>query len=76
MGVLADATADENFCRSVVEGIGKGAQIKTERGIVRLTATQMYSQLRGDPGAPLTINATAGQSSNTTVRVGEMFFLK
>jgi maltose alpha-D-glucosyltransferase/alpha-amylase len=36
----------------------------------------MYSQLRGDPGSPLTISQTAGQSSNTTVRVGEMFFLK
>jgi maltose alpha-D-glucosyltransferase / alpha-amylase len=32
--------------------------------------------LRGDPAAPLTISQTAGQSSNTTVRVGEMFFLK
>jgi maltose alpha-D-glucosyltransferase/alpha-amylase len=36
----------------------------------------MYSQLRGDPASPLTISQTAGQSSNTTVRVGEMFFLK
>jgi maltose alpha-D-glucosyltransferase/alpha-amylase len=41
VGVLADATADENFCRSVVEGIGTGAEIKTERGMVRLSATQM-----------------------------------
>ena len=52
------------------------ALIKTERGIVRLLATQMYTQLRGDPASPLTISQTAGQSSNTTVRVGEMFFLK
>ena len=76
VGVLADATSDENFCRSVVEGIGSGADIKTERGIVRLSATQMYSQLRGDPASLRTISQTAGQSSNTTVRVGEMFFLK
>jgi len=76
VGVLADATADENFCRSVVEGIGQGADIKTDRGSVRLSATQVYSQLRGDPTTPLHISQTAGQSSNTTVRVGEMFFLK
>src|SRR6202048_1973674 len=76
VGVLADATADENFCRSVVEGIGTGAEIKTERGMVRLSATQMYSHLRGDPTSPLTISQTAGQRSNTTVRVAEMFFLK
>src|SRR6185369_14088052 len=76
VGVLADATADENFCRSVVEGIGTGAEIKTEHGMVRLSATQMYPQLRGDPTSPLTMSQTAGQSSNTTVRIGEMFFLK
>ncbi|RDJ93440.1 hypothetical protein B4Q13_21870, partial [Lacticaseibacillus rhamnosus] len=35
----------------------------------------MFSQLRGDPSSPLNISQTAGQSSNTTVRVGEMFFL-
>src|ERR1700730_3628063 len=56
VGVLADATADENFCRSVVEGIGTSAEIKTERGMVRLSATQMYPQLRGDPASPLTIS--------------------
>src|SRR3981081_748226 len=76
VGGLADPTADENFCRSVVEGIGTGAEIKTERGMVRLSATQMYPQLRGDPASPLTISQTAGQSSKTTVRVGDMFFLK
>src|SRR5262249_29029362 len=63
VGVLADATSDENFCRSVVEGIGTGTEIRTERGIVHLNATQVYSQLRGDPSTPLTISATAGQSS-------------
>jgi len=76
VGVLADATADENFCRSVVEGIGTGAEIKTEHGMVRLSATLMYPQLRGDPTSPLTMSQTAGQSSNTTVRIGDMFFLK
>ncbi|HUI61937.1 MAG TPA: maltose alpha-D-glucosyltransferase [Steroidobacteraceae bacterium] len=76
VGVLADATADENFCRAVVEGIGAGAEIRTERGLVRLTQTSRYAQLRGDPGAPLAVTATAGQGSNTTVRVGDQFFLK
>src|SRR3954466_457999 len=76
VGVLADAPSDENFCRSVVEGIGKGTDIKTDRGIVHLSPTQMFAQLRGDPATSLHISQTAGQSSNTTVRVGEMFFLK
>jgi maltose alpha-D-glucosyltransferase/alpha-amylase len=76
VGVLADATSDENFCRSVVEGMSTGAGIRTERGVVRLSSTQVYEQLRGDPSSPLTISPTPGQSSNTTVRVGDMFFLK
>jgi maltose alpha-D-glucosyltransferase / alpha-amylase len=76
VGVLADATSDENFCRSVVEGMGTGAEIRTERGHVKLSATSMYAQLRGDPTSPLTISQTSGQSSNTTIRVGDMFFLK
>src|SRR6201996_7707700 len=75
-GVLADATSDENFCRSVVEGIGSGAEIRTEHGNVKLSATSVYEQLRGDPGSPLNISQGEGQSSNTTVRVGDMFFLK
>jgi maltose alpha-D-glucosyltransferase/alpha-amylase len=76
VGVLADACTDENFCRSVVESIGTGDEIKTERGKVRLAPTKRYAQLRGDPATPLTISPTAGLSSNTTVRVGDMFFLK
>jgi len=39
VGVLADATSDENFCRSVVEAMATGADIHTERGQVRLSAT-------------------------------------
>ena len=76
VGVLADATSDENFCRSVVEGIGEGAEIRTAGGVVKLTAGRMYTELRGDVTSPLTVSQTAGQSSNTTVRVGDMFFLK
>ncbi|HVO45097.1 MAG TPA: maltose alpha-D-glucosyltransferase [Steroidobacteraceae bacterium] len=76
VGVLADATADENFCRAVVEGIGAQAEIRTERGLVRLTPSSCYAQLRGDPGTPLAVSPATGQGSNTTVRVGEHFFLK
>jgi maltose alpha-D-glucosyltransferase/alpha-amylase len=76
VGVLADACSDEHFCRSVVEAMGSGAEIRTERGVVSLSSTSMYALLRGDNAAPLTISPTTGQSSNTTVRVGDMFFLK
>ncbi len=76
VGVLADATSDENFCRSVVEAMGAGAEIRTEGGQVKLNSTSVFAQLRGDPAAPLAITPLSSQSSNTTVRVGDSFFLK
>jgi maltose alpha-D-glucosyltransferase / alpha-amylase len=76
VGVLADATLDEDFCRSVVEGIEVGTQIRTEKGVVHLLATQRYPEIRGDASAPLAVSPLSALSSNTSVRVGDMFFLK
>jgi maltose alpha-D-glucosyltransferase / alpha-amylase len=76
VGVLADATLDEAFCRSVIEGIEVGAEIRTEKGSVRLFATQRYSDIRGDAPGPLPITAMSALSSNTSVRAADVFFLK
>ena len=76
VGVLADATLDEDFCRSIVEGIESGTQIRTENGLVALLATQRYRDIRGTEPPPLAVSPMGALSSNTSVRVGEMFFLK
>ena len=77
VGVLADACADEGFCRSVVDSIGASSEFRTNVGQLRFVATRTYAELRGDPAIPLAISPTPAQgSSNTTVRVGDPFFLK
>jgi maltose alpha-D-glucosyltransferase/alpha-amylase len=76
VGVLADACTDEKFCHTVVDAIGAARELPTHVGHIRCSATRLYPELRGDPAVELTVTPTPGQSSNTTVRVGEHFFLK
>src|ERR1700722_1621486 len=76
VGVLADACVDENFCRVVVDAIGSARELETQFGHIRPSATSLYPELRGDPNTVLTVTPGSAQSSNTTVRVGEQFFLK
>jgi maltose alpha-D-glucosyltransferase/alpha-amylase len=76
VGVLADAVADDVFCRSLVEAIGAGVMHRTEHGTIAFTPTKAFSELRGDPAAALTAGQQFGQSSNSTLRIGDRFFLK
>ena len=76
VGVLADACLDENFCRVVVDAIGNSSELATELGHFRAFATSLYTDLRGDPASVLNVTPGPGQSSNTTVRVGDQLFLK
>jgi len=76
VGVLADACTDEKFCRTVVDAIGAVRDLATHAGHIRCSATTLYPELRGDPAVELTVTPAPAQSSNTTVRVGEQFFLK
>ena len=77
VGIIADACVDEGFCRAVVDSIGAGTQLRTHSGQVHCVATRSFAELRGDPSAPLPVNPTPVQSSsNTTVRIGDPFFLK
>jgi maltose alpha-D-glucosyltransferase / alpha-amylase len=76
VGVLADACLDDNFCRAVVDAIGGSFELVTQAGHIRSSQTRIFAELRGDPSSVLTVTAGPGQSSNTTVRVGDQFFLK
>jgi maltose alpha-D-glucosyltransferase / alpha-amylase len=76
VGVLADACVDENFCRVVVDVIGSSLQLPTQAGLIRSFPTSLFAELRGDPTTVLTVTPGSAQSSNTTVRVGDQFFLK
>jgi maltose alpha-D-glucosyltransferase/alpha-amylase len=76
MGVLADAFADDRFCRALVDQIGKGASLRMAQGQLRCTPTRVYPELRGDPNAELALANPVTQGSNTALRVGDRLFLK
>ena len=75
-GILADAFADDRYCRTLVEAIGRGDEQPLEHGRLRFTATRAYAELRGDAAADLTPAAPLAGSSNTVLQLGERLFLK
>jgi maltose alpha-D-glucosyltransferase/alpha-amylase len=76
VGVLADAAADEGFCRAIVDAIAIGHEIRMARGAVRFTPTRAFDELRGDAQEDLTINQPHAQGSNSAIRLGDRLFLK
>jgi maltose alpha-D-glucosyltransferase/alpha-amylase len=76
VGVLADACGDDAFARAIIDAIGASAELPTQSGRVRFTPTALFKELRGDPAVELAVNPTGAQTSNTTLRIGDAFFLK
>jgi maltose alpha-D-glucosyltransferase/alpha-amylase len=76
VGVIADAFADENFPRAIVEEIGSRREIPVGQGRLVFTPTKSYAEIRGEAGDNLTASLPRVQGSNTALRVGEKLFLK
>jgi maltose alpha-D-glucosyltransferase/alpha-amylase len=76
VGVLADAMADEPFCRALVEAIGAGAELAMGQGKLRFVPTGAFAALAGADAAALPVGRPKAQSSNTVVTLGERLFLK
>ena len=75
-GVLADALADEAFCRAMVDAIGEKRQLKTEGGTLRFAPSDAFARIVGDAlqsPTPLTRQAA---SSNSVSLLGDRLFLK
>jgi maltose alpha-D-glucosyltransferase/alpha-amylase len=75
-GVLADAAADEDFCRTVIDAIGAGRELDTRLGRMRCTPTSAFGELRAAHPGELSLGPAGPQGANTTVRIGDAFFLK
>ena len=76
MGLLADALADEPFCRALVEAIGRGRVLKADAGTLRFTPAKAYAHVVGDAlHAPAPLRRL-GLSSNSVSLLGERLFLK
>jgi len=76
VGVLADAVADEGFCRHVVKAIGAGKSVATEHGTLRFARTKAYAKLAGEDLASLQLGPLHTQSTNSSVQLGDRLFLK
>ncbi|HEX3140487.1 MAG TPA: putative maltokinase, partial [Rhizobacter sp.] len=82
IGVMADAFADESFCRALVAAIGAGLQLPgaagagTAAGSFRFKPTKAFAKIAGRDVAALPVGRPQAQSSNTIVTLGDRLFLK
>ncbi len=76
VGVIADAFADETFCRALVAAIGAGTQLKTATGNLRFTPTGAFDRLAGAGIDQLQVALPSAQSSNTVAVLGDRLFIK
>ena len=76
MGLLADAMADEPFCRALVEAIGQRRMLKCDGGAVRCRPTRAFAEVVGDAlHAPLPVRRLT-TSTNSVSLLGDRLFLK
>jgi len=76
VGVLYDATADEDFCRALVGAMSEGAEMGTSRGRIRFSKTSVFEELAGDDPAALSVRRLGVEQSNTSIVLGEKLALK
>jgi maltose alpha-D-glucosyltransferase/alpha-amylase len=76
VGLLADAFADETFCRAIVAAIGQGVDVPGAQGTFRFRATPSFARLAGEGVEALPVGRPQAQGSNTAVTLGGRLFLK
>jgi maltose alpha-D-glucosyltransferase / alpha-amylase len=76
VGLMADAFADERFCRAVIAAIGAKAEVKAGGGTIRFLPTAAFAEIAGEGLAELPVDRPMAQSSNTIVTVDDRLFLK
>ena len=75
-GLLADAMADEAFCRAMVEAIGAKRELKTEGGTLRFSPSDSFAKVVGDTLQDATPLQRLTASSNSVSLLGDKLFLK
>jgi maltose alpha-D-glucosyltransferase/alpha-amylase len=76
VGIVADAFADEAFCKALVQAIGANTELACAQGNIRFSPTTAFAALAGTDVAVLPVRPPGGQSSNTVVTLGQRLFLK
>ena len=75
-GVLADATADEDFCRLLIEAIGAARELPCQHGRLQCSPSGAYESLRSAYSPEQPIVPAGAQGTHTTLRIGDALFLK
>ncbi|MDU0459574.1 MAG: maltose alpha-D-glucosyltransferase [Geobacteraceae bacterium] len=76
VGILADAFADEAFCRALVEMIARGGSMQCAHGKLHFTPTSALKDISVEALASMPFGRPKFQGSNTVVTFGECLFLK
>ncbi|MGD9951782.1 MAG: maltose alpha-D-glucosyltransferase [Burkholderiales bacterium] len=76
VGLMADAFADEAFCRAVVQAIGEEREVAGAQGTLRFMPTAAFADIACEDVNLLPVGRPKAQSSNTVVTLGERLFLK
>jgi maltose alpha-D-glucosyltransferase / alpha-amylase len=76
VGVLADAMADEPFCRALVSAIGARRELRTDGGTLRFTPGRAFAEVVGDALRGAMPVRRLVTSSNSVSLLGEHLFLK
>ena len=76
VGVIADAMADEAFCRALVAAIGRGDTVKGDGGSLRFRPGKGHADVVGNDAAALTPLRRLTTSSNSVSLLGNRLFLK
>ncbi len=74
VGVLFDALADEDFCRSLVAAMGEERELEAGEGVIRFSSTGVLEELVDDE--PLSVRRAGVEQTNTSVILGERLILK
>jgi maltose alpha-D-glucosyltransferase / alpha-amylase len=76
VGLLADAMADEPFCRALVAAIGAGRELPADGGRLRFRRGSAFAEVVGDAlRGPVALRRLA-TSSNSVSLLGDQLFLK
>ncbi|MEO6422574.1 MAG: putative maltokinase, partial [Candidatus Nitrotoga sp.] len=75
-GLLADAMADEPFCRAMIDAIGAKRELKAEGGTLRFSPCDSFAKIVGDTLQEATPLQRLTASSNSISLLGDKLFLK
>ncbi|HEX8964309.1 MAG TPA: maltose alpha-D-glucosyltransferase, partial [Rhodocyclaceae bacterium] len=76
IGVLADAFADEWFCRALVSAAEAGTELRCPGGLLRFASTHAFAALAHEPIDTLPVRASAARPDVSAVALGKAVYVK